>query len=72
MQSLHDKVEAATSFNYEKVMLGLLVSPVEYDCKQLKNAMKGVGTDEDCLIEIICTRSSQEMEAINKKYKESS
>lgn len=33
--------------------------------------LQGLGTDEDCLIEIICTRSSQEMEAINKKYKES-
>ena len=32
---------------------------------------QGLGTDEDALIEICCTRNSAEMEAINKKYKES-
>ncbi|XP_060149735.2 annexin A2-like [Globicephala melas] len=32
--------------------------------------MKGLGTDEDSLIEIICSRTNQELQEINRVYKE--
>ena len=40
----------------EDVVIGLFQTQVEYDCDQLKKAMKGSGTDESTLIEIIATR----------------
>lgn len=33
--------------------------------------MQGLGTDEDCLIEILCSRSKPELEAIITTYKKS-
>ena len=40
----------------ESAMVALFLDPVEYDCQQLRAAMKGAGTDEDSLIEIIASR----------------
>ena len=44
--------------------------PLIYDCEQLYKAMKGGGTDEDTLIEIIGSRSNSHLEKIKEKYKE--
>lgn len=33
--------------------------------------LQGLGTDEDTLIEIICSRTNQELSEINRVYKES-
>ncbi|XP_066469617.1 annexin A6 isoform X2 [Tiliqua scincoides] len=53
-----------------KVILGLMMTPAQYDAKQLKKAMEGAGTDESTLIEILATRNNQEIQAINAAYKE--
>ncbi|GFS09018.1 annexin [Elysia marginata] len=40
------------------------------DAKRLYNAMKGLGTDEDAIVEIIPQRSNAERQAIRKRYQE--
>lgn len=49
----------------------LLMAPAEYDAYQLRKAMKGLGTDEDVLIEVICTRSNAQLKEVIRVYKES-
>ena len=56
--------------NFEDAVLALFVEPVEYDCDQLKKAMKGMGTDEGTLIEIIASRPNWLLKNIKAKYKE--
>ncbi|KAJ6664366.1 hypothetical protein lerEdw1_008585 [Lerista edwardsae] len=63
-------LKSALSGHLENVMLGLLKTPAQYDASELKASMKGLGTDEDSLIEIICSRNNQELALINKAYKE--
>ena len=54
----------------EDAMVALFTEPIEYDCDSLKNAMKGVGTDEDSLIEIITSRPNWMLKKIKEKNKE--
>jgi len=53
------------------VVKGLLLTPVEYDCKCLRGAMRGIGSsDDDVLIEILCARPNGYIEDIKEKYAE--
>jgi annexin A7/11 len=54
----------------EDAMVALFTEPIEYDCDSLKNAMKGAGTDEDSIIEIITSRPNWMLKKIKDKYKE--
>jgi hypothetical protein len=55
--------------NFETAVLALFETPVNYDAKELKRAMKGAGTNEDTLIEIIGTRSNKRIKDIKDAYK---
>ena len=57
------------SGNLEDAVLALFYTPVEYDVEQLKKAMKGVGTDEGTLIEIIASRPNWLLKQIKEQYK---
>ncbi len=48
-----------------------MMDPVELDCYELKQAVKGLGTDEETLIEILASRSNQRLKAINETYQKS-
>ncbi|PAV65616.1 hypothetical protein WR25_12309 [Diploscapter pachys] len=56
------------SGDMEKLVFALMDTPLEYDVKQLRGAMKGAGTNENTLIEIICTRTPDELKAIKAAY----
>jgi annexin A7/11 len=55
--------------NYERAALALFETPVEYDVSQLKKAMKGAGTDEETLIEIIASRPTSHLKQVREAYK---
>ena len=63
-------LKRAYSFHFEDVLVGLFHSPVEYDCYHIRKAVKGLGTDEDTLIEILVTRDSAHIDKMKEKYKE--
>ncbi|XP_034508618.1 annexin A2 [Ambystoma mexicanum] len=69
-KDLPSALKSALSGNLENVMLGLMKTHRQYDASELKASMKGLGTDEDTLIEIICSRDNKELHAINGAYKE--
>lgn len=67
---LEEALKKALSGHYEEVVLALLKTPAEYDAEELKFATKGLGTDEDTLIEILASRTNREIQAIKVAYKE--
>ncbi|XP_036382966.1 annexin A4-like [Megalops cyprinoides] len=74
-KDLADELKSELTGNFEKVVLGLLMPPAVYDAYELRNAIKGAGTDEACLIEILASRTTEEIKAFtavyNKEYGES-
>ena len=61
-------LKSELSGNFENATLALFQDPITYDCCSLKKAMKGLGTDEDTLIEILATRPNYYIIEIKKKY----
>uniref|UniRef100_A0A8C5M462 Annexin n=1 Tax=Leptobrachium leishanense TaxID=445787 RepID=A0A8C5M462_9ANUR len=68
-KDLEDDLKSELSGNFENVVVGLLTPITLYDVQELKKAMKGAGTDEGCLIEILASRSADEIKNINITYR---
>uniref|UniRef100_G3Q061 Annexin n=1 Tax=Gasterosteus aculeatus aculeatus TaxID=481459 RepID=G3Q061_GASAC len=69
-KDLMTALKGALSGPLETLMLGLMRSTAQYDASELKASMKGLGTDEETLIEIVCSRNYKELEEIKKVYKD--
>lgn len=68
-RDLLNDIKSETSGNFEDLLVALLTPTIEYDAAQLRKAMKGIGTDEEVLIEIIGTRAPAELEQITAAFK---
>ena len=67
-KDLIKKLKDELSGNFEDTVVGLFMTPPEYDAYCLYKAMKGIGTNEGVLIEIIGTRSNQEIQMIKSEF----
>ncbi|XP_064572970.1 annexin A7 [Zonotrichia leucophrys gambelii] len=62
-------LKSELSGNVEELILALFMPSTYYDAWSLRHAMKGAGTQESVLIEILCTRTNQEIREIVNCYK---
>uniref|UniRef100_H3APK8 Annexin n=1 Tax=Latimeria chalumnae TaxID=7897 RepID=H3APK8_LATCH len=69
-ENLATVLQKALSGNLEKVILGLIKTPAQYDVQELKAAMAGFGTDEETLVEILATRNGRQLQEITSIYKQ--
>ncbi|XP_029976646.1 annexin A2 [Salarias fasciatus] len=69
-KDLASSLKKCLSGDVETLLLSLLVPPVPYEAQRLQQAMAGLGTDEEALMEILCTRSGKQLEEIKAVYKE--
>ena len=74
-KDLIKRLKEDTSGNFKDIICAMFMTPAEYDAYCLYRAMKGLGTNEGVLIEIIGTRTSQQLQEIKdifeKEYKNS-
>uniref|UniRef100_A0A8C7E1D7 Annexin n=1 Tax=Oncorhynchus kisutch TaxID=8019 RepID=A0A8C7E1D7_ONCKI len=67
-KDLTDDLQGELTGNFENVVLGLLMTAPVYDAYELRNAMKGAGTEEAALIDILASRTNAEIRAITAVY----
>uniref|UniRef100_A0A3Q4BG69 Annexin n=1 Tax=Mola mola TaxID=94237 RepID=A0A3Q4BG69_MOLML len=65
---IHDLKSELTG-DFEHLVLVMLMSSARFDAAEIREAIKGAGTDEACLIEILSSRSNAEICEISKIYK---
>uniref|UniRef100_H2Y7G1 Annexin n=1 Tax=Ciona savignyi TaxID=51511 RepID=H2Y7G1_CIOSA len=61
--------KSEVSGNFEDLLCGLMLTPREYDAQSLYKAMDGIGTTESTLVEVLVSRTNQEIREIKEAYK---
>ncbi|XP_018420238.1 PREDICTED: annexin A5 [Nanorana parkeri] len=69
-RDLVDDLKSELTGKLEKVIVALMTPSNMYDAHELRHAIKGAGTKEDVLIEILASRSTTEMNHTKKVFKE--
>ncbi|CAD6188413.1 unnamed protein product [Caenorhabditis auriculariae] len=62
-------LKSELSGDFEDLILALMDQPAVYDAKQLHKAMEGLGTKESVLIEIMTSRTNQQIAAVRDAYR---
>lgn len=65
---LVDDLKSELGGEFEDAVVAFLATPRQLDARELRNAMKGAGTTESTLIEILCTKNNEEIEVIKEVY----
>ncbi|CAH3147838.1 unnamed protein product [Porites lobata] len=67
-KNLTDDLKSELSGKFEDAIVSMLLVPESHDAIALHDAMSGIGTDEQVLVEILSSRSTKEIEAIKSAY----
>ncbi|XP_048852485.1 annexin A5-like [Brienomyrus brachyistius] len=68
-KDLVDDLKSELGGKFETLIVALMTPPVSYDIYELRNAIKGAGTDEKVLIEILASRMASQIKEIATAYK---
>lgn len=67
-RNLIEDLKSELGGKFEDVIVALMVTPVDFLAKQLHKAMSGIGTEEETLVEILCSRDNHEVGEIVEAY----
>lgn len=69
-KDLVDDLKSELGGKFETLIVALMTPLIAYDVELLRNAIKGAGTDEKVLIEILASRTASEVQNIKAAYKQ--
>uniref|UniRef100_A0A670ZTC1 Annexin n=1 Tax=Pseudonaja textilis TaxID=8673 RepID=A0A670ZTC1_PSETE len=67
-KELKDALKEDTSGDFGRALVALVTPPAEFDAEQINRTVRGVGTNETALIEIVASRNSQQIRDISQVY----
>ena len=70
-RDLDDDLKSELGGNFERLVLALLMSWPQVCAKRLKKSGDGLGTDEEALIDILCTSNNCQIKLIKEAFKAS-
>ncbi|XP_069024042.1 annexin A5b [Embiotoca jacksoni] len=69
-KDLVDDLKGELGGKFETLIVGLMTAPLAYDVTSLRNAIKGAGTDEKVLVQILASRTPQQVKDIVVAYRQ--
>ncbi|XP_062268274.1 annexin A1-like [Platichthys flesus] len=69
-KKLEKDLKSALRSHLEDVSLALIMTPAQFDAHLIRKATKGLGTNEDVLVEVLATRSNEEIRELKRVYKQ--
>uniref|UniRef100_A0A674D696 Annexin A2-like n=1 Tax=Salmo trutta TaxID=8032 RepID=A0A674D696_SALTR len=63
-------LKKALSGGLEQLVLGLMMTPSQFDAHRLRQTMEGIGTDEESLLAVLCTKSPHQLKDATIAYKQ--
>ncbi|XP_021058979.1 annexin A8 [Mus pahari] len=69
-KDLTETLKSELSGKFERLIVALMYPPYSYEAKELHDAMKGLGTKEGVIIEILASRTKNQLREIMKAYEE--
>ena len=70
-RDLIDDLKDELGGNFERLVLAMMLPWPQVCAKRLHKAAKGVGTDEDAMIDVLCTANNCQIKQISEAYKAS-
>lgn len=67
-RDLREDIKNDTSGHYNDAVKSMMFDRAHFDAKCVRKAIKGAGTDENALIETICTKTNKEIAELNAAY----
>uniref|UniRef100_A0A6I8PJZ3 Annexin n=1 Tax=Ornithorhynchus anatinus TaxID=9258 RepID=A0A6I8PJZ3_ORNAN len=69
-KDLTETLKSELSGKFERLIIALMYPPYKFEAKELHDAMKGLGTKEGVIIEILASRTKAQLQEIMKAYEE--
>lgn len=69
-RDLIEDLKAELGGNFEDAVIAMMTPMFTFLARELSKAIKGAGTDEGALVEIICTKNNDEIQILKETYKE--
>ncbi|XP_006014831.1 annexin A8-like protein 1 [Alligator sinensis] len=69
-KDLIESLKSELTGKFERLIIALMYPPSKYDAKELHDAVKGIGTSEGVIIEILASRTKEQIKNIVNAYKE--